>query len=62
MKDVLLLLWDEQGGVRVVHERQTHGLIARSEWLRMLRMVGFTASVVSDKTIRDVFLCRRRPT
>ena len=32
----------------------------RAEWLRMLRKVGFTPSVVSDKTIRDVFLCRRR--
>jgi len=46
--------------VRVVHERQTHGLFARAVWLRLLRKAGFTASVVSDENIRDLFLCRRR--
>lgn len=58
--DFGILLRDEQGVVRVVHERQTHGLFARAVWLRLLRQVGFTASVVSDEYIRDVFLCRRR--
>jgi hypothetical protein len=46
--------------VRVEHERQTHGLFARAVWLRLLRKAGFTASVVSDERIRDLFLCRRR--
>lgn len=58
--DFGILLRDEQGVVRVVHERQTHGLFARAVWLRLLRNVGFTASVVRDEYIRDVFLCRRR--
>jgi SAM-dependent methyltransferase len=58
--DFGILLSDEQGIVRVVHERQTHGLFPRALWLRLLRKVGFTASVVDDERIRDLFLCRRR--
>lgn len=58
--DFGILLRDQQGNVRVVHERQTHGLFARAEWLRLLRKVGFTATVVSHRRIRDLFLCRRR--
>ena len=58
--DFGILLRDEQGAVRVVHERQIHGLFARAVWLRLLRNVGFTVSVVSDESIRDLFLCRRR--
>ena len=57
--DFGILLRDEQGVVRVVHERQTHGLFSRAVWLRLLRKAGFTASVVSDERIRDLFLCRR---
>jgi len=57
--DFGILLRDEHGVVRVVHERQTHGLFARAVWLRLLRKAGFTASVVSDEYIRDLFLCRR---
>ncbi|TMD35184.1 MAG: class I SAM-dependent methyltransferase [Chloroflexi bacterium] len=57
--DFGFLLKDSRGRVRMVHERQKHGLFPRAEWLRMLRSVGFTPSVVSDKKIRDVFLCRR---
>src|SRR6266550_553760 len=57
--DFGFLLKDSRGRVRMVHERQKHGLFARAEWLRMLRKVGFTPSIVSDNAIRDVFLCRR---
>jgi len=58
--DFGILLHDADGDVRVVHERQTHGLFARAVWLRLLRQAGFTATVVSDDRIRDLFLCRRR--
>ena len=58
--DFGILLRDERGNVRVVHERQTHGLFARAVWRRLLRKVGFIPSVVSDERIRDLFLCRRR--
>ena len=57
--DFGILLRDEKGEVRVVHERHTLGLFARSAWLRLLREVGFKPSVVRDEYIRDAFLCRR---
>jgi SAM-dependent methyltransferase len=57
--DFAIMLRDEQGEVRVVHERQTHGLFARAEWLRLLRKVGFKASIVRPERIRDLFLCQR---
>lgn len=57
--DFGILLRDELGVVRVVHERQTHGLFSRAVWLRLLRKAGFSASVVSHEQIRDLFLCRR---
>ncbi len=57
--DFGILLRDEQGDVRVVHERHTHGLFARSVWLRLLRKVGFKPTVVRDKHVRDLFLARR---
>jgi SAM-dependent methyltransferase len=59
--DFGILLRDENGAVRVVHERQTHGLFGRSVWLRLLRSVGFKPSVVRDEIIRDMFLARRPP-
>jgi SAM-dependent methyltransferase len=58
--DFAILLRDAHGDVQIVHERQTHGLFGRAVWLRLLRKVGFTASVVSDERIRDLFRCRRR--
>ncbi len=57
--DFGILLRDEQGAVRVVHERHTHGLFARSVWLRLLRKAGFKPTVVRDKHVRDLFLARR---
>jgi SAM-dependent methyltransferase len=57
--DFGVLLRDESGDVRVLHERQTHGLFARSVWMKLLRQVGFTPTVVRDEYVRDVFLARR---
>jgi SAM-dependent methyltransferase len=59
--DFGILIRDEQGGVRAVHEQQTHGLFARSVWLRLLRSVGFKPTVVRDKVVRDMFLAQRPP-
>jgi len=58
--DFGILLREGDGEVRVVHERQLHGLFARSVWTRTLRSVGFTPSVVSDEVLRDMFMCRRK--
>lgn len=57
--DFGILIRDEQGDMRVLHERHTHGLFARSVWMRLLRKVGFKPTVVRDEYVRDVFLARR---
>ena len=57
--DFGILIRDEHGDVRVVHERQNHGLFTRAVWLRLLREVGFKPMVVRDKVVRDMFLARR---
>jgi SAM-dependent methyltransferase len=57
--DFGILIRDEHGEARVVHERQNHGLFARAVWLRLLRDVGFNPSIVRDKVVRDMFLARR---
>jgi SAM-dependent methyltransferase len=57
--DFGILIRDEHGEARVVHERQNHGLFARAVWLRLLRDVGFRPSIVRDKVVRDMFLARR---
>ena len=60
--DFGILIRDQQGEMRVVHERHIYGLFARSRWLRLLRDVGFelnTVNVVLDDFERDVFVGRR---
>jgi SAM-dependent methyltransferase len=57
--DFGILIRDEHGEARVVHERQNHGLFARAVWLRLLSDVGFRPSIVRDKVVRDMFLARR---
>lgn len=57
--DFGILIRDDAGPVRALHERQTHGLFARHVWLRLLRKVGFRARVVRNLGPRDLFLARR---
>ncbi len=60
--DFAILIRDQQGHIRVVHERHTYGLFARAKWLRLLREVGFelnTINVVLDDFERDLFVGRR---
>jgi SAM-dependent methyltransferase len=60
--DFGILIRDQQGEMRVEHERHIYGLFARAEWLRLLREVGFelhTVNVVLDDFERDVFVGRR---
>jgi SAM-dependent methyltransferase len=60
--DFGILIRDQQGQMRVEHERHTYGLFARTKWLRLLRDVGFELSAVNvfrDDFERDVFVGRR---
>jgi SAM-dependent methyltransferase len=59
--DFGILIRDEHGSIRVLHERHTYGLFARSVWLRLLRKAEFKPTVVRDDRVRDMFLGRRQP-
>ncbi len=59
--DFAILLRDQSGEARVVHDRHVLGLFPRAQWLRMLREVELQATVVRDDEIRDLFLGRRKP-
>jgi SAM-dependent methyltransferase len=58
--DFAILIRDPSGRTRVEHDRHVLGLFARARWLRLLRDVGFKASVVREGRLRDAFLGRRR--
>jgi SAM-dependent methyltransferase len=58
--DFAILLRNQRGQARVVHERHVLGLFPRAQWLRLLRDVGLKAAVVHDDEVRDLFLGRRR--
>ena len=45
--DYAYLLRDEDGGVRVEHDRHVEGLFSRATWLQLLRDVGFEARALS---------------
>ena len=57
--DFAILIRDRRGRARVEHDRHVLGLFPRARWLRLMREVGFKASVVRDGRLRDAFLGRR---
>lgn len=57
--DFAILLRDERGETRAVHDRHVEGLFSRADWLRLLREVGFEPRVVLDSSGRDIFLGKR---
>ena len=57
--DFAILLRTRRGAARFVHERHVLGLFARARWLRLMRDVGWRASVVRDERVREIFLGRR---
>jgi SAM-dependent methyltransferase len=57
--DFAILLRNQKGEARVVHDRHVLGLFARAQWLRLLRGVGLKAAVVRDDEVRELFIGRR---
>jgi SAM-dependent methyltransferase len=51
---------EEQGDVRVIHDRHVEGVFGRDDWIEALSETGFTARVVRDRWNRDLFLATRR--
>ena len=61
--DFAILIRDQQGQTRLVHDRHTYGLFTRAKWRRLMREVGFelnTINVVLDDFERDLFVGRRK--
>ncbi|HYM97878.1 MAG TPA: class I SAM-dependent methyltransferase [Candidatus Sulfotelmatobacter sp.] len=54
--DFAILLRVGSGDARMVHERHVLGLFSRARWLRLMRDVGFRATVVRDDEFRELFL------
>ena len=60
--DFAIMIRDEQGDMRVVHDRHVYGLFARATWRSLLRSVGFKlkpGSTALDGIGRDSFMGRR---
>ena len=57
--DFAILLRNQEGEARVVHDRHVQGLFARARWLQLLREVGLKAVLIKDDEVRDLFLGRR---
>ena len=57
--DFAILLRNQKGEARVVHDRHLQGLFPRAQWLRLMREVGLKAVVVRDDKVRDAFLGHR---
>jgi hypothetical protein len=54
--DFAYILHEEDGAVRVEHDRHVCGLFARADWLRLLREVGFQPKSLLDQYGREVFV------
>jgi len=63
--DYAYLLREEDGTVRVEHERHVEGLFGREEWLAVLRGVGFEVRIVPfehsevEQGQVELFLCKK---
>lgn len=63
--DYAYLLREEDGSVRVEHDRHIEGLFARADWIRLLADVGFQPKVVpiDHSELKpgeyEVFVCRK---
>jgi len=60
--DFAILIRDERGQTRLVHDRHTYGLFPRAKWRSLMREVGFQLNAFDvdlDGFGRDIFLGRR---
>jgi SAM-dependent methyltransferase len=60
--DFAILIRDQEGQTRLVHDRHTYGLFARAAWRRLMRRIGFELNMINvilDDFERDLFVGRR---
>ncbi len=58
--DFAIVLRDQRGDTRVVHDTHIEGLFPRAEWMRLLREAGFESRTMIDDWGRVLFLAKRR--
>lgn len=58
--DYAIVLRDEKGDSRVVHDRHVLGVFPRATWQELFGAAGFEVTVVADPWGRDLFVGRRR--
>ena len=57
--DFAILVRNQKGDARLVHDRHVLGLFPRARWLRLMHDVGLKATVINDDEVREMFLGRR---
>jgi trans-aconitate methyltransferase len=57
--EYVYVLREEGKPIRVEHETHIVGLFSESDWLHLLREVGFQAELIRDESERDIFVARK---
>ncbi len=57
--DFAIMLRDQSGETRVVHDWHIEGIFSRTDWIRLLREVGFEPRTLRDKWNREIFIAKR---
>lgn len=57
--DFAILLRDNRGDTRVVHDSHIEGVFPRAEWMRLLREAGFEPRALTDEWGREIFVAKR---
>jgi SAM-dependent methyltransferase len=57
--DFAIILRDNRGDTRVVHDSHIEGLFPRAEWMRLLRETGFESRTLADEWGRVMFVAKR---
>jgi len=57
--EYVYLLREGKGSAHIEHEQHICGLFPRTEWLRLLRNVGFEPEILQDKYQREIFVAHR---
>ena len=51
---------DENGSIRIEHDRHINGIFLRETWQRLLQRAGFTGHIVSNHYKRELFVALKQ--
>jgi SAM-dependent methyltransferase len=57
--DFAIMLRDQSGETRVIHDWHIEGLFPRANWMRLLTEAGFHPTAKTDKWNREIFIAKR---